>query len=137
MLYRRSEGQALEARRPIIGKSRLWIWVFPLAAGIVCLLAFAQVREFRNGRRSQNREQQAFEATQHFIKQRFEPGVRLRYPSRDWTRVESTSEGYRVTGWVEAISLTGATAGVYDFTCLLSQNLDGQWYASRLDLVAQ
>lgn len=128
--------QMIEARPERGRGAHAWLWVLALILALASL-AIVLTLKSSTGRLGSDFQQEVTVAAQHFLQQRFEAGVKLRYPAQQWITASSTKNEYTVSGWLEATTRDGVQSGTYEYTCVLGRNSDGEWYLANLNLSPQ
>jgi len=128
--------QIVEARPERASGMHAWLWGLATILVLASVMLVFTLKGYASHRRL-DLQQEAAIAAHHFLQQRFEAGVKVRYPSQQWITASPTTDEYTVNGWLEATTRDGAESGTYEYTCVLARNPDGEWYLTKLNLSPQ
>lgn len=128
--------QTIETRPGRARGTHPWLWFL---ATMLTLASLALVFTWKGSatRRRSDLQHEASLAAHHFLQERFDAGVKLRYPSQQWVTASPTPDEYTVSGWLEATTTDGVVSGTYEYTCILARNQEGEWYLTNLNLSPQ
>lgn len=100
----------------------------------IAAAVYLGVKNYQRLLPSADRGNLAIVATQAAVQRSFGTGIAIRFGPRESTRVESSGGGFKVSGWVQAVSADGSMAQAYAYSCQVTQNLVGNWTVANLNL---
>lgn len=113
-------------------------YVLVLCGGLVAMLLGIGVFLSVRSRRQVPDPNSPILAAEYFVKIKAGPGAILNFSPPDWTKIATTGDEVRVSGFVEEVMRDGRASNTYNYQCVLREDSDRQsWDLVNLDVMKQ
>ena len=100
----------------------------------IAALSYLGINNYRRILPGSDRSHQAILEAQDAVKRSFGTGTTVHFWPRESIKVEPSAGGFKISGYLDAISADGKLSQAYTYSCMVTQNLIGNWSVTNLNL---